>query len=177
MSGCVAVFDVGKTNIKVVVFDRGGAVLAERSAPNAPLAPDSEWPYLRLDTEGAWSFLIGALKDLGARFYIEAISPAVAGPQSWAPHFLLRALLPGSIQRGDRVPRLRAIFRLAPRRGDGFGGDLPRRAHRPLAPERGRSLEHGRHAWLPPTLPAETQSLGHARDAQARTRPCDWLVS
>ena len=69
MSGCVAVFDVGKTNIKLVVFDRGGAVLAERSAPNTPLAPDSEWPYLRLDTEGAWSFLIGALKELGARFY------------------------------------------------------------------------------------------------------------
>jgi len=79
MSGCVAVFDVGKTNIKVVVFDRGGAVLAERSAPNAPLAPDSEWPYLRLDTEGAWSFLIGALKELGARFYIEAISTTTHG--------------------------------------------------------------------------------------------------
>jgi len=28
MNGCVAVFDVGKTNLKVVVFDRGGAVLA-----------------------------------------------------------------------------------------------------------------------------------------------------
>ena len=79
MSGCVAVFDVGKTNIKVVVFDRGGAVLAERSAPNTPLAPDAEWPYLRLDTEGAWSFLIGALKELGARFSIEAISTTTHG--------------------------------------------------------------------------------------------------
>jgi L-fuculokinase len=79
MSGCVAVFDVGKTNIKVVVFDRGGGVLAERSAPNAPLAPDAQWPYLRLDTEGAWSFLMGALKDLGARFYIEAISTTTHG--------------------------------------------------------------------------------------------------
>ena len=39
MSRCVAVFDVGKTNIKLVVFDRGGGVLAERSAPNVPLAP------------------------------------------------------------------------------------------------------------------------------------------
>jgi L-fuculokinase len=79
MSRCIAVFDVGKTNIKVVVFDRGGAVLAERSAPNTPLAPDSEWPYLRLDTEGAWSFLIGALKELGARFTIEAISTTTHG--------------------------------------------------------------------------------------------------
>jgi L-fuculokinase len=79
MSGCVAVFDVGKTNIKLVVFDRGGAVLAERSAPNIPLAPDYEWPYLRLDTEGAWSFLIGALKEIGARFSIEAISTTTHG--------------------------------------------------------------------------------------------------
>ena len=74
MSGCVAVFDLGKTNIKVVVFDRGGTVLAERSAPNAPLAPDAQWPYLKLDTDGAWAFLIGALKELGRRHPIEAIS-------------------------------------------------------------------------------------------------------
>ena len=79
MNGCVAVFDIGKTNIKLVVFDRGGAILAERSAPNAPLAPDATWPYLRLDTGRAWAFLIGALKDLGARFSIEAISIAAHG--------------------------------------------------------------------------------------------------
>ena len=79
MNGCVAVFDVGKTNIKVVVFDRGGEVLAERSEPNAPLAPDDQWPYLRLDTERAWAFLIGALKVFGARFAIEAISIAAHG--------------------------------------------------------------------------------------------------
>ena len=79
MNGCVAVFDVGKTNIKLVAFGRDGAVLAERSAPNVPLPPDAEWSYLRLDTEGAWSFLIGALKELGARFSIEAISTTTHG--------------------------------------------------------------------------------------------------
>jgi L-fuculokinase len=79
MNSCVAVFDVGKTNIKLVIFGRDGAVLAERSAPNAPLAPDAKWPYLKLDTEGAWSFLIGALKELGARFSIEAISTTTHG--------------------------------------------------------------------------------------------------
>ena len=79
MNGCVAVFDLGKTNIKLVVFDRGGAVLAERSAPNAPLASDAKWPYLRLDTEGAWAFLVNALKELGARFSIEAISTTTHG--------------------------------------------------------------------------------------------------
>jgi L-fuculokinase len=79
MSRCVAVFDVGKTNMKVVVFDRAGEVLAERSAPNAPLAPDAKWPYLKLNTEGAWAFLIGALKELGPRFAIEAISTTTHG--------------------------------------------------------------------------------------------------
>jgi L-fuculokinase len=79
MNGCVAVFDLGKTNIKLVVFDRGGGVLAERSALNTPLAPDGQWPYLRLDTEGAWAFLLAALKELNARFSIEAISTTTHG--------------------------------------------------------------------------------------------------
>jgi len=55
------------------VFDAAGAVLVERSAPNAPLPPDPQWPYLKLDTEGAWSFFTGALKELGARAQVEAI--------------------------------------------------------------------------------------------------------
>jgi L-fuculokinase len=79
MSGCVAVFDLGKTNMKVVVFDPAGKVVAERGRPNAPLAPDAKWPYLKLDTEGAWSFLIGALKELSARHSIEAISTTTHG--------------------------------------------------------------------------------------------------
>jgi len=79
MTGCVAVFDLGKTNMKVVAFDAAGAVLAERAGPNAPLPPDAQWPYLRLDTEGAWAFLIGALREFGARFPIEAIVVATHG--------------------------------------------------------------------------------------------------
>jgi L-fuculokinase len=79
MGGRVAVFDLGKTNIKVVLFNRGGEVLAERSAPNAPLAPDTKWPYLKLDTEGAWAFLIAALKELGLRHPIEAIVTTTHG--------------------------------------------------------------------------------------------------
>ena len=57
MSGCVAVFDLGKTNLKLVAFDRDGQLVAERSQRNAPLAPDADCPYLRLDTEGDWAFL------------------------------------------------------------------------------------------------------------------------
>ena len=47
MRGCVAVFDLGKTNIKVLVFDAAGKVVAERDRANAPLAPDANWPYLQ----------------------------------------------------------------------------------------------------------------------------------
>src|SRR5579863_10496355 len=79
MTGCVAVFDIGKTNMKVVVFDAAGAVAAERGHPNGSLVPDAQWPYLKLDTAGAFAFLIGALKDLGARFPIEAISISAHG--------------------------------------------------------------------------------------------------
>jgi L-fuculokinase len=79
MTGCVAVFDLGKTNIKVVVFDSSGNALAERARANAPLPADGQCPYLSLDAEGAWAFLIGALKDVGARFPIEAISIATHG--------------------------------------------------------------------------------------------------
>jgi sugar (pentulose or hexulose) kinase len=79
MNGCVVVFDLGKTNIKVVAFDSPGEILAERSRPNTPLPPDAQWPYLKLDTKGAWSFLIGALKEFGARHPIEAIVVATHG--------------------------------------------------------------------------------------------------
>ena len=75
----VAVLDVGKTNVKVALFDRSGALIAERSRPNAPLAPDAKWPYLRLDVEMIWTFLISALKELAATAEIEAISISTHG--------------------------------------------------------------------------------------------------
>jgi L-fuculokinase len=76
MNGCVAVFDLGKTNVKVVVFDSSGNALVERARPNAPLKADAHCPYLSLDEKSAWAFLVGALKDVAARFPIEAISIA-----------------------------------------------------------------------------------------------------
>ncbi len=39
MAGSVAVFDVGKTNVKLVVFGADGRVVVERSRPNASLPP------------------------------------------------------------------------------------------------------------------------------------------
>lgn len=79
MRGCVAVLDLGKTNAKVIAFDGNGAVLAECSRPNASLPPDKDYPYLRLDIEGAWTFIVASLKNIGARVPIEAISIAAHG--------------------------------------------------------------------------------------------------
>ena len=79
MTGFVAVFDLGKTNRKLVVFDEAGKAVVERFEPNAPLEPDAQWPYLQLDTEGAWAFLIRALKSVATEFSIEAISVTTHG--------------------------------------------------------------------------------------------------
>ena len=79
MNRCVAVFDVGKTNIKVVVFDAAGEVLAERGHSQRNALAGCALPVSKLDTEGAWTFLIGALKELGAQFPIEAISISAHG--------------------------------------------------------------------------------------------------
>jgi sugar (pentulose or hexulose) kinase len=70
----VAVLDVGKTNVKVVLFDDDGAVIAERSQPNAALPPDADWPYPRLDVDRIWAFLIKSLPELNAVAPIQTIS-------------------------------------------------------------------------------------------------------
>ena len=70
MNGCVAVFDIGKTNIKLVVFDAAGNVAAERGrAQRTARAGCAHGRIGGFDTEGAWAFLIGALKELGAQFF------------------------------------------------------------------------------------------------------------
>ena len=144
MTGCVAVFDLGKTNIKVVAFDDSGKVLAERGRANAPLAPDAHCPYLRLDTEGAWAFLISALKDIGARFPVDAISIATHG----AAGVLVT-------DQGVALPPMDYEF-------DGFGDvDADYDAARPpfeetLSPNLTRGLNLGRQLfYLERAFPAE----------------------
>jgi sugar (pentulose or hexulose) kinase len=75
----VAVLDVGKTNVKVVLFDDEGAILGERSRPNAALAADAQWPYPRLDIEMIWDFLLASLAELNRLAPISAISISTHG--------------------------------------------------------------------------------------------------
>jgi sugar (pentulose or hexulose) kinase len=75
----VAVLDVGKTNVKVVLFDDSGAILAERSRPNDALPPDPIFAYPKLDVEMIWSFLLDALREFSSQTNIEAISISTHG--------------------------------------------------------------------------------------------------
>lgn len=54
----IAVFDIGKTNLKLTAYGREGAEIVRLDAPNAPLAGGD---YLALDTQTAWAFLLDGL--------------------------------------------------------------------------------------------------------------------
>ena len=71
-----AVIDIGKTNLKVVVFDADGAVLWERSAPNTPLPGP---PYLHADAENIWRFILQSLTEAGRAHAIDTIVPTAHG--------------------------------------------------------------------------------------------------
>lgn len=75
MSQTVAVLDIGKTNVKLALFSEG-KLLWEKSAPNRILPGP---PYPHEDVEGAWSFLLGALKEAGRAHKIDAIVPTAHG--------------------------------------------------------------------------------------------------
>jgi sugar (pentulose or hexulose) kinase len=76
MSGAVAVLDVGKTNIKLALFDPSGAVLWERSTPNRPLpAP----PYLHANVEAIWAFFVASLAEAASIHPVETIVPTTHG--------------------------------------------------------------------------------------------------
>jgi len=71
-----AVLDIGKTNLKVVLFDADGSVLWERNAPNTPLPSP---PYLHADTENIWRFVLSALAEAARSYAIRTIVPTAHG--------------------------------------------------------------------------------------------------
>ena len=79
MASSVAVLDIGKTNIKVLAFDEQGNVVAQASRANAALPANSVCPYLHLDAEGAWAFLIEGLTEIAAAAPIDAVSITTHG--------------------------------------------------------------------------------------------------
>ncbi|MBR0724386.1 sugar kinase [Bradyrhizobium manausense] len=75
MSQTVAVLDIGKTNVKVALFDNG-RLLWERSAPNR-IRPGP--PYPHEDVESAWNFFLDALREAARAQQISAIVPTAHG--------------------------------------------------------------------------------------------------
>jgi len=71
----VAVLDVGKTNVKVVLVD-GTQELASRTKPNRVLI---DRPYPHFDVDGIFAFFLASLKELHAEFGFEAISITAHG--------------------------------------------------------------------------------------------------
>lgn len=75
MSQTVAVLDIGKTNVKLALFD-DGRFLREKSAPNRVLPGP---PYPHEDVESAWTFLLDALREAARTHQVSAIVPTAHG--------------------------------------------------------------------------------------------------
>lgn len=75
MSQTVAVLDIGKTNVKLALFDNG-RLLWEKSAPNRVLPGP---PYPHEDVESAWTFFLDALREAARTHQIRAIVPTAHG--------------------------------------------------------------------------------------------------
>ncbi|MEM8950449.1 MAG: FGGY family carbohydrate kinase [Pseudomonadota bacterium] len=73
----VVVFDVGKTHVKLLAIEPGGGrVIEALQTGNRPIGGP---PYLHVDVEAIFAFLIEALTEFAARFEIEAIVPSAYG--------------------------------------------------------------------------------------------------
>ena len=75
MSQTVAVLDVGKTNVKLALFDEG-KLRWEKSAPNRMMPGP---PYPHEDVEGTWDFFLDALREARRTHQIGAIAPTAHG--------------------------------------------------------------------------------------------------
>ncbi|MBK8439226.1 MAG: FGGY-family carbohydrate kinase [Rhodobacter sp.] len=73
----IAVFDIGKTNAKLLAVDLAtGAETSVAKRPNAVLA---DGPYPHYDIDGLWRFVIDGLRRLAARQAVDAISITTHG--------------------------------------------------------------------------------------------------
>lgn len=72
----ICLFDIGKTNIKLVVLDAAGRAVASRSRPNTVLPGP---PYRHHDVAGIERWAVATLAELPDRDRIEAIVPVAHG--------------------------------------------------------------------------------------------------
>ena len=70
------VLDIGKTNVKLVLLDDAGAVLAEQRSPNTIVR---EGPYPHHDTERIWKWMLDGMRDFAQMTPVGAIVPVTHG--------------------------------------------------------------------------------------------------
>lgn len=70
------VLDIGKTNVKLVLLDDAGAVLAEQRSPNTIVR---EGPYPHHDTERIWQWMLDGMRDFAQMTPVGAIVPVTHG--------------------------------------------------------------------------------------------------
>lgn len=75
-AGSVAVVDVGKTHVKLLIVGENGEILGlSRAASGARPGP----PYPHIDCDGIWDWLLGALRQAAAAHDIRALVPTAFG--------------------------------------------------------------------------------------------------
>lgn len=71
------VLDVGKTNVKLLVISKAGEILDASRRDNASV---DEAPYLHIDVDGIWQWILDATATLAAKHSIDAIVPTLETP-------------------------------------------------------------------------------------------------
>ena len=73
----VAVLDIGKTNVKVALFDlQSGLEIVAVSRPNI-VVEEPPWPHF--DVEGHWEFFLASLAEFHSTHRVDAISVTTHG--------------------------------------------------------------------------------------------------
>ncbi|MBP1807548.1 FGGY-family carbohydrate kinase [Rubellimicrobium aerolatum] len=73
----IAVLDIGKTNVKVVLVD--GDTLHEVAVRRSPNRPRTDGPYPHADVTAQWDFFLAALRDLATEGPVDAVSITAHG--------------------------------------------------------------------------------------------------
>jgi len=77
MTAHVAVIDIGKTNVKLVLVDQQSLAEVEVITRPNTVRPGPPWPHF--DVDGHWAFLLDGLRDLHAKHGIDSISVTTHG--------------------------------------------------------------------------------------------------
>ncbi|MYM67345.1 L-fuculose kinase [Pseudoduganella sp. FT55W] len=70
------VLDIGKTNVKLVLLDAAGEVLAEQRSPNTIVR---DGPYPHHDTERIWEWMLDGMQSFARQAHVSGIVPVTQG--------------------------------------------------------------------------------------------------